>query len=88
MNNRDHNGGRPYTIPVWNGILERKRNISPALWEFLWCVDRTNFSELCDSSDLVLTEKRRRKGVGTPSTSIAPANPLHSQHKRLAEVRP
>jgi DNA-binding Lrp family transcriptional regulator len=36
-------GDKPsYPIYVWNGILEAKHRkaIGPALWEFLWCVDR------------------------------------------------
>jgi hypothetical protein len=34
-------GNRPsYVIPVWNGILEHCQNIGPAIWEFLWCIDR------------------------------------------------
>lgn len=36
-------GDRPsHPIYVWNGILESKhrKKIGPALWEFLWCLDR------------------------------------------------
>src|ERR1700690_4304304 len=34
-------GQKPsYPIPVWNGILEHRKKIGPALWEFLWCLDK------------------------------------------------
>ena len=37
------NGLKPsYRFPVWNGLLEPKHRarIGPALWEFLWCIDK------------------------------------------------
>jgi hypothetical protein len=27
-------------IPVWNGVLEHRRKIKSALWEFVWCLDK------------------------------------------------
>lgn len=36
-------GDRPsYRFSVWNGILEAKhrKRIGPAIWEYLWCLDR------------------------------------------------
>lgn len=46
---KDHGAGRrngfnpSYKFPVWNGLLEPKHRkaIGPALWEFLWCIDKT-----------------------------------------------
>jgi hypothetical protein len=41
-------GEKPsYPIYVWNGLLERKHraNIGPAIWEFLWCIDRITKEE-------------------------------------------
>jgi hypothetical protein len=38
------NGLNPsYKFPVWNWLLEPKhrKKIGPALWEFLWCIDKT-----------------------------------------------
>lgn len=29
-----------HPIPVWNGILEHHEKIGPALWEFIWCLDK------------------------------------------------
>jgi hypothetical protein len=43
---RDHNGRPSFPIPVWNGILDHKRNMGPALWVFLWCLDRITKEEL------------------------------------------
>src|SRR5271169_2445302 len=37
---RRYRGKPSYVIPVWNGILEHREKIGPALWEFLWCVDK------------------------------------------------
>jgi hypothetical protein len=40
------NHGRKYgerqshPIPIWNGILEHRRRMGGAIWEFLWCIDR------------------------------------------------
>src|SRR5258708_1749944 len=32
-------GGKPsHVIPLWNGILEHREKIGPALWEFVWCL--------------------------------------------------
>ena len=28
-------------LPVWNGIFEHRRAIGSAVWEFLWCIDKT-----------------------------------------------
>jgi hypothetical protein len=29
-----------HVIPVWNGILEHRKRMGNAIWEFLWCLDR------------------------------------------------
>ncbi len=39
-NGRKFNGRQSYPFPVWNGLLEHRKRIGPALWEFLWCLDR------------------------------------------------
>jgi hypothetical protein len=45
-NERNHSGQRSYPIPVWNGILDHRARIGPALWVFLWCLDRITEEEL------------------------------------------
>jgi hypothetical protein len=47
VSNRDHNGSRSYPFPVWNGIFDHRRKIGPAVWEFLWCIDRVTREESC-----------------------------------------
>ena len=37
---RKYGKNRSYPIPVWNGILEHCKKIGPAIWVFLWCLDR------------------------------------------------
>jgi hypothetical protein len=37
---RTHGHQPSYAIPVWNGILDHREKIGPALWEFLWCLDK------------------------------------------------
>jgi hypothetical protein len=37
---RFRDGRRSYPIPVWNGILDHHREIGPAIWVYLWCLDR------------------------------------------------
>ena len=39
-NRRKFGGRQSYPFPVWNGLLEHRKRIGPALWEFLWCLDR------------------------------------------------
>src|ERR1700730_120180 len=36
-----------WPIPLWNGILEprHRKKIGPAIWEFLWCIDRVTRDE-------------------------------------------
>lgn len=29
-----------HPLPVWNGILEHCQKMGPAIWEFLWCIDK------------------------------------------------
>lgn len=44
MNRQRMNGDEPsHPIYLWNGVLEQKHvtNIGPAVWLFLWCIDRT-----------------------------------------------
>jgi hypothetical protein len=42
-NGRKYGDRSSHPIYVWNGILEPKHRekIGPALWEFLWCINRT-----------------------------------------------
>jgi predicted transcriptional regulator len=42
---RKYRGGPSYAIPIWNGILEHRDKIGPALWEFLWCVDKITIED-------------------------------------------
>lgn len=37
---RTYRGQPSYAIPVWNGILEHRERIGPAIWEFFWCLDK------------------------------------------------
>ncbi len=39
-NDRKFGERQSYPFPVWNGLLEHRKRIGPALWEFLWCLDR------------------------------------------------
>lgn len=39
-NDRRYGSGKSIPFPVWNGILEHRRRIGGAIWEFLWCVDK------------------------------------------------
>jgi hypothetical protein len=39
-------GEKPsHVIPLWNGILEHRGKIGPALWEFIWCLDKITFED-------------------------------------------
>ena len=39
-------GEKPsHVIPLWNGILEHRENIGPALWEFVWCIDKITIED-------------------------------------------
>jgi hypothetical protein len=42
---RKHGDGPSYPIPVWNGIFDHRRKIGPAIWVFLWCLDRITREE-------------------------------------------
>ena len=37
---RKYGNGQSHPLPVWSGILEHCSRIGPALWEFLWCIDK------------------------------------------------
>jgi hypothetical protein len=45
MSERDHNGARSYPIPVWNGIFDHREKIGPAIWVFLWLIDKITREE-------------------------------------------
>jgi hypothetical protein len=61
LQSRTYNGGRSYPIPVWNGIFEHRKKIGPALWIYLWCLDRITDEEsgvgFVLGSSVVTTEK-------------------------------
>jgi hypothetical protein len=38
--NRKYGEKTSCPIPVWNGLLEHRKRIGDALWEFLWCLDK------------------------------------------------
>lgn len=40
IHGRKYRGQPSHAIPVWNGILEHRERIGPAIWEFLWCLDK------------------------------------------------
>jgi hypothetical protein len=42
---------RSFPIPVWNGILEHCKKIGPAIWVFLWLLDK-------------ITDEKSKPGVG------------------------
>jgi hypothetical protein len=42
---RKYGANTSYPIPVWNGILEHCQKIGPALWEFLWCIDKVTLED-------------------------------------------
>ncbi len=42
---RKYHGKPSFTFPVWNGILEHREKIGPAIWEFLWCLDKVTFED-------------------------------------------
>lgn len=50
---RKYRGGKSYPIPVWNGILEHCERIGPALWEFLWLLDKITIEK--DGKGIVLS---------------------------------
>ncbi|QGQ95841.1 hypothetical protein EHS13_13615 [Paenibacillus psychroresistens] len=35
-----------HIIPVSNGLFEHRERIGPAIWEFLWCIDRISSEEI------------------------------------------
>jgi hypothetical protein len=49
-NHRRYRDKPSYPVPVWNGILDHAKRIGPALWEFLWCLDK-------------ITEEREGSGI-------------------------
>ena len=42
-----------YAIPVWNGILEHREKIGPAIWEFFWCLDKITVEDENDTGWLL-----------------------------------
>lgn len=37
---RRYGDKRSYPLPLWNGVLEHRMRIGPALWVFLWLIDK------------------------------------------------
>ena len=37
---RKYQGKKSYPLPLWNGILDHCEKIGPALWEFVWLLDK------------------------------------------------
>jgi hypothetical protein len=72
MTERTYNGGRSYPIPVWNGIFEHQREIGPAIWVYLWCLDRITREE--SACGFVLG--------GTPVTASRIASDLQDDSER------
>ncbi len=42
---RKYGKGDSYPLPVWNGVLDHYSRIGPAIWEFLWLVDKITFED-------------------------------------------
>ncbi|WP_176705861.1 hypothetical protein [Paenibacillus hemerocallicola] len=40
-----------HIIPVSNGLFEHRERIGPAIWEFLWLIDRTTTEEVDDNGE-------------------------------------
>lgn len=40
-----------HIIPVSNGLFEHRERIGPAIWEFLWCIDRITAEEIDDHGE-------------------------------------
>jgi hypothetical protein len=40
-----------HIIPVSNGLFEHRERIGPAIWEFLWCIDRVTREEVDDNGE-------------------------------------
>ena len=39
-------GTKPsYPLPIWNGLLEHRKKIGPAIWEFLWLIDKITIED-------------------------------------------
>lgn len=49
---RKYRGGKSYPLPLWNGILEHCERIGPALWEFVWLLDKITVEK--DGKGIVL----------------------------------
>ena len=45
ITDRKHGDGPSYPIPLWNGIFDHRPKIGPALWVYLWCLDRITREE-------------------------------------------
>lgn len=40
-----------YIIPVSNGLFEHRERLGAAIWEFLWCIDRTTAEEVDEAGE-------------------------------------
>jgi len=49
---RKYRGGKSHPLPLWNGILEHCEKIGPALWEFVWLLDKITVEK--DGKGIVL----------------------------------
>jgi hypothetical protein len=49
---RKYQGKKSYPLPLWNGILDHCEKIGPALWEFVWLLDKITLEE--DGKGIVL----------------------------------
>jgi hypothetical protein len=49
---RKYRGEKSYPLPLWNGILDHCEKIGPALWEFVWLLDKITLEK--DGKGIVL----------------------------------
>ena len=49
---RKYRDGDSHPLPLWSGIMEHCRRIGPALWEFVWLIDK--ITEEVDGKGIVL----------------------------------
>jgi len=52
LHDRKYRGGKSHPLPLWNGILEHCEKIGPALWEFVWLLDKITVEK--DGKGIVL----------------------------------
>jgi hypothetical protein len=44
-NARQYGKNKSFPLPVWNGILDHYNKMGPAIWEFLWLLDKITYED-------------------------------------------